>query len=430
MSSELFSRFRAGISVQNATEISKAYADITQCLNRHYWNSDSETAHSRQVGSYGRQTAIHGISDLDMAFVLPDEVYERFHAYDNNGQSALLQDVKRVVKNLYKRKEISGDGQIVAIPFRRFRVEVLPVFLDTNGDYVYADSNNGGSWRPTKPIREIAALANLNKNKNRNLKRLCKMIRSWKNTHGVNMGGLLIDTLCYNFLNNTNNYDEGSYGLYKYMVRDFFAFLASQDSNQTQWRAPGSNQVVHKKGAFHSKAKEALRHCDEALKDDKNAHKKWSAVFGREFPKPDIVETVAKSSITTTFRDTEKFIEDQFSVDIRYSLSINCEIQNESSLLRDLFKIANLGFQIPKQRRLRFFVEKHDIKGNYSLKWKILNIGPIAETRDQIRGQIIDDEGKEQKIETSSFQGEHFVECYAIKGDVCVARGSIKVPID
>jgi hypothetical protein len=426
MSAELFSRFRSIISVQNAGEISKAYNEITKCLNQYYWDSDSETAHSRQVGSYGRQTAIHGVSDLDMAFVLPYEVYQRFHAYETNGQSALLQEVKRVVKDLYKWKNISGDGQIVSIPFRRFQIELLPVFLDTNGDYIYADSNNGGAWKTTKPIKEIDAITELNKNKNRTLKRLCKMVRSWKNTHGVNMGGLLIDTFCYNFLNQTKDYDSGSYGLYKYMVRDFFAFLVTQDESQTQWRAPGSNQVVFKKGAFHPKAKKALRRCLEALEDGAKSHKKWKIVFGRAFPTPAITETVAKSF---TFQDTEEYIEDQHPIDIRYDLAINCEVQNESTFLRALMRRANLGFQIPKQRQLRFFVENHDIKGSFDLKWKVLNIGPTAEEKDQIRGQIHDDEGKAQRIERSSFNGDHFVECYAIKDDVCVARGTIKVPI-
>jgi hypothetical protein len=428
MSAELFKKFRAIISVQNAGEISKAYNEITQCLNRYYWGSESETANSRQVGSYGRQTAIHGVSDLDMAFVLPNKVYERFHAYESNGQSALLQEVKHVVQGLYNRKEISGDGQIVSIPFRRFKIELLPVFLDENADYVYADTNNGGSWKTTKPIKEIDAITELNKEKNRNLKRLCKMVRSWKNTNGVNMGGLLIDTFCYNFLNQTKDYDSESYESYKYMVRDFFAFLVAQDESQTQWRAPGSNQVVHKKGAFHPKAKKAHRCCQEALEDEATSHKKWKKVFGKDFPKPVIAEAVAKSFIST-FRDTEEFIEDQYPVDIRYDLTINCEVQNESSFLRALMRRANLGFQIPKQRRLKFFVENINVKGPFDLKWKVLNIGPVAEEKDQIRGQIHDDEGKAQRIETSSFNGDHFVECYAIKNGVCVARCGLKVPI-
>ncbi|MDY4832160.1 MAG: hypothetical protein SO161_06475 [Treponema sp.] len=56
------------------------------------------------------------------------------------------------------------------------------------------------------------------------------------------------------------------------------------------------------------------------------------------------------------------------------------------------------------------------------------NVGPQAEKRDQIRGQI--EESKyETKTEPISFDGPHFVECYIIKDGVCVARDCVDVPI-
>ena len=35
------------------------YKEITKAVNRTFWNSESETDHSRYVGSYGRGTAIN-----------------------------------------------------------------------------------------------------------------------------------------------------------------------------------------------------------------------------------------------------------------------------------------------------------------------------------------------------------------------------------
>ncbi|WP_205687052.1 nucleotide-binding domain-containing protein [Chitinophaga rhizosphaerae] len=49
--------------------------------------------------------------------------------------------------------------------------------------------------------------------------------------------------------------------------------------------------------------------------------------------------------------------------------------------------------------------------------------------RNNIRGQIIDDNGSFTRIETTTFRGSHFVECYIIKDDVVVARDTIDVPI-
>lgn len=67
--------------------------------------------------------------------------------------------------------------------------------------------------------------------------------------------------------------------------------------------------------------------------------------------------------------------------------------------------------------------------GPYSLIWKVRNVGHLAE-KHGIRGELIEDAGKYQRRETTSFGGEHFVEAYIIKDDVCVARDRIEVPIE
>ncbi|WP_265331913.1 SMODS domain-containing nucleotidyltransferase [Pseudomonas putida] len=98
MSATLFNEFRTRLAVKNSDNISTSYKQITKCLNGHYWDSDSDILHCRQVGSYGRHTAIDGVSDLDMLFELPWSVYERFNAYESNGQSSLLGEIKKKTK--------------------------------------------------------------------------------------------------------------------------------------------------------------------------------------------------------------------------------------------------------------------------------------------------------------------------------------------
>ena len=55
------------------------------------------------------------------------------------------------------------------------------------------------------------------------------------------------------------------------------------------------------------------------------------------------------------------------------------------------------------------------------------NEGEIAKQKNNFRGQIFN--GTNIRNETSSFGGSHFVECYIIKNNVCVARDRIEVPI-
>jgi hypothetical protein len=66
----------------------------------------------------------------------------------------------------------------------------------------------------------------------------------------------------------------------------------------------------------------------------------------------------------------------------------------------------------------------------YAVKWKVKNRGEIARQKNQLRGEITDDGGYEEKIEHTRYKGGHYVECYIIKNGQCVARDIIEVPIE
>ena len=89
---------------------------------------------------------------------------------------------------------VKVDRLVVRVLYNDFHIEVMPAFKLADGSYKYPDTANGGSWKNTKPQAELDEMREANERKNRNLRRLCKMARAWKNKHGVAMGGLLIDT--------------------------------------------------------------------------------------------------------------------------------------------------------------------------------------------------------------------------------------------
>ena len=55
------------------------------------------------------------------------------------------------------------------------------------------------------------------------------------------------------------------------------------------------------------------------------------------------------------------------------------------------------------------------------------NVGPEAERRNQIRGQIC--ARGLSIVEHSLFFGNRYIECYRVQGNVCVARMRVDVPI-
>lgn len=277
------------IKLDLISSIGARYRRITRRLNKDFWDTESEEAHSLYVGAYGRDTAAKGVSDLDVAFQLPYEVWERYNAYQTNGQSALLQAVRASLLKTYTYSEIGGDGQVVVLCFDdNVTFEILPVFDNKGGTWTYPDSNGGGSWKTCNPKAEIEAVQNRNILVNGNLKALCRMMRVWRDQNSAPMSGALIDTLAYNFIE-TWAHRDNSFLYHDYMARDFLAFMSAQDSEQAHWRMPGSGSYVYRTGAFGYKAKidhkyavEACNLLGEAQGPIRRA--KWRTVFGSSFP--------------------------------------------------------------------------------------------------------------------------------------------------
>lgn len=287
-----FSTFCGNIQVQNGEAISRRYKAITKRLNTDFWDTSSDSSHSSYVGSYGRNTAINGTSDVDMIFRLPYSVYQQYHGYIGNGQSALLQAVRASIKKTYSVTNIGADGQVILVPFDDgITFELVPAFINEDDSYTHPDSNGGGSWRKTDPKPEIAAIRTRDSECNNNLVPLSRMMRAWKAKMSVPIGGLLIDTLAYQFIGIWQHRDK-SYLYYDFMCRDFFGFMAKQDKAQEWWKAPRSGQWVYgPKGQFQYKATrgynlacEAIKHDTADPKQEWSAKQKWREVFGTSFP--------------------------------------------------------------------------------------------------------------------------------------------------
>jgi hypothetical protein len=283
-----FDTFNSNILMKTTTvgDISYRYKRITKQLNKDFWNSESDTLHSLYVGSYGRGTEIH-TSDIDMIMQLPSSIYTQYNNHQGNGQSALLQAVKTSIEKTYNPTYMKTDGQVIKLDFTDgINFEIVPVFLNNAGSFTYPDTNNGGAWKITDPKSEMDEMTKANNSWNKNLKKLCRMARAWKETWDVPIGGLLIDTLAYNFLKNYQ-YKDKSTVYFDYMSRDFFAFLKDQSATQLYWLAVGSNQQVYTKGNFQYKALRCYNISLEAIEKEKfeyTAKSKWREIYGTKFP--------------------------------------------------------------------------------------------------------------------------------------------------
>lgn len=286
---EDFKSFCDKIKVQDLDSIRNRYKRITKQLNKDFWKTDSDTAHSIYAGSYGRGTAVDKTSDVDMIFWLPGSDYKKYDEYKGNGQSAMLADVRTSMKKTYSTSDIAADGQVVVVNFddgRKF--EVLPAFELQDAGFRHPDSNNGGSWRDTYPRAEIDEMISMDNSCNGNLRNLCKMVRAWKTKWDVPVSGLLIDTLAYYFIRDYAHKDK-SYLYYDFMSRDFFDYLSKQENTQEYWKSPGSGQYVWRTGKFEKKADSCRDLAKKAIELDgekkhSEARAKWREIYGSEYP--------------------------------------------------------------------------------------------------------------------------------------------------
>ena len=187
--SEIFETLLENLKVgELATTVASRRDEITKALNKDFRDKDGCTDYELMVGSFGRHTAIKGVSDLDMIFILPPGVRSSYDG--DSGPRRILERVRDDLKARYKNTEIRVDQCVVRVRFtsNAFKFEVQPAFENADGSFDYPDTKAEG-WKVTKPREEIAATKECNDRTSTNMRHLARMARAWKNANGVNMGG-------------------------------------------------------------------------------------------------------------------------------------------------------------------------------------------------------------------------------------------------
>jgi predicted nucleotidyltransferase len=243
------------IPLETRSLISQRYKRMTKAVNGEFWDSSSETAHSRYVGSYGRGTAIN-TSDLDILMELPRNEYERYDGYGRNGQSRLLQALKDAIKTAWATSDIHADGQVVVINFSDgMRFEVLPAFKqivwgDDDPHYIYPDSNAGGRWQTTNPIAEQRAMRAKDDLSRGLLFDTCKHVRYVHSQKCPlrHLSGILVDSFIYEAIEGwgwAQGGESGSEpGAFERHILERYNKMTASGLVSPSLRAPGSQEQI------------------------------------------------------------------------------------------------------------------------------------------------------------------------------------------
>jgi hypothetical protein len=283
---EQFHRKLLVTDLQRADGLTKRNG-VVGALNRHYYRLASGTDNSLLIGSWGKDTAIRPPRDVDVYFLLPLSVYNRFQGYAWNRQSALLQEVKDVLTNTYPDTDMRGDGQVVLVRFETYSVEVVPAFLLTNDRYWICNTSNGGSYKETDPRAELNHLQATDSINNRNLRPLIRMLKAWQAWCSVPIKSFQLELLAADFLGQSP-WRLKDFFWFDWISRDFFAYLYHRANSSVV--VSGTAETIYLGNAWQSRAEAAYHRAEKACRhEDLNqidaAGEEWQKIFGLQIPR-------------------------------------------------------------------------------------------------------------------------------------------------
>lgn len=260
---------------------------VVSCLNRHYYGSTSDTEHSFFIGSWRKNTAIRPPRDVDLYFLLPVEVYNRFQGYLRNRQSALLQEVKGALSVTYPDTDMSGDGQVIVVNFGTYSVEVVPAFLLTNGRYWICNTHDGGSYKETDHAAEVRYIEAVDQANNRNLRSLIRMLKAWQACCSVPIKSFELELLAADFLGKSL-WRLMDFFWFDWITRDFFEYLYHQANSRAV--VPGTLETIDLGNKWQSRAATAYWCAEKACGYEKinlvnAAGEEWQKIFGLQIPR-------------------------------------------------------------------------------------------------------------------------------------------------
>ena len=283
---EHFHRNLALTELQYQDGITKR-AGVVACLNRYYYDTTSPVNNSFLIGSWGKGTAIRPPRDVDIYFVLPPAVHERFQSNQWNQQSALLQEVKVALAATYPDTDMSGDGQVVVVRFGSYAVEIVPTFLLQSGQYWICDTHNGGSYKQADPWAEIQHVDAIDKANGTNLRPLIRMLKAWQANCSVPIKSFQLELLAADFIAQSP-WRFKDFFWFDWLLRDFFAYMYHRANSSVT--VPGIWEVIPLGDAWQSRVETAYGRAVKACDYERDNHlltagDEWQKIFGQQVPR-------------------------------------------------------------------------------------------------------------------------------------------------
>lgn len=276
-----FTTFIENITLTQAQsdDAKKKYTGVCEKLYDVYYTGDYDEGKKYLFGSYKTKTNVRPLTsdqDVDVLFKIPQETFDKYEAYESNGQEALLQEIRDILKEKYTTTDkIKAWGKVVLVNFSEghHNVELLPALELEDNTFKIPNTENGGSWDIFDPRKEVDLFNESNSDTNGLTRDLAKMLKAWAhNTTSMSYKSCdrMDDIMTFLSENYSSGKEETSYSK---IVFDYYDYM--------------SNHCDEKLKSYIDTALGRARKALEYEDNDqpKEASEEWRKIFGSEFPK-------------------------------------------------------------------------------------------------------------------------------------------------
>ncbi len=439
-----FSKF-----IQNVNPDSNSAKDAQQAHKniRDYLESDDSSINDILIKSflywsYQRDTAIHDIDDVDICLVLNIDMES-----DDYTPKKTLAKIKKAIKKYYNDVEGYDEDNTdynrrsilvkKALPNTdsKLSLDIIPA---VEKDWVlYVPDKTLWMWIKSNPRWHLEYTTKMNQDNDQYFVKLVKVFKHWKAYNLIwkkHPKWFWVETLIWENWKKEDSYAE----TFIETLRNIQDAYKNYSSSIPKLKDPGLEwefiKTAMDSGSFNkfmSLVKETLQKCEEALESDENKAKEiWREIFWEDYF-PETIES--KNYIIKT--TSEVFIRDMYPLRLNsnYFVKIGCDF------LKYTDGRTYKGGIIPEKRSYgvaRFyknaeikFIHENSCPSWTSYLWKVRNYW--NEAWENIRGEIaiFTNLGTRDNIETTAFQWNHTVECYAIFQWIIIAKNRIIIEV-
>lgn len=411
--------------------VSKIYQSFNELLG---------TNNCIQIGSYPRYTAVKPMHDLDILYIIGDwnsaniipkqlltELAERFEKEYKNPTSYKLNI--EVQTHSISFKYMQNENEIFAVDLvpalksginefgkSMFYVPEIIKFHRGNkrADYYKnaIETHKSIDWIKTDPIGYIEVAANINQ-QNEDFRKCVKFVKGWKNAAKSKNENFKLKSFHLEQLITRDYKINSSLEIFDSIFKFFTSLKKDIESPNIRDRADGTKYIDNYIEDITSSERELIHQAIDAI-----------LIAFEEINEQTNIKDIIQSGFYIRKSSMENFLFDQkipILIDSDYTLLIDGFVEKLDGFRKYHANLKNAGGVVDTKNSIDFKVVTNNTNSQV-LKWKVKNDNTCSEPRGEIN-----DNKTSNNPEKTAFIGKHYVDCFAIKNNVCVARDRVNV---